>query len=129
MAVTTRYLKWRARKFSKRIVRAVCSRLYKDIHLDISRSILVAGAGRSGTTWLADIIASQIPCRIMFEPFDTRRIEAFRQFNYFQYMQPDGQDNELLSYCRKVFSGDIRDRWIDHQVDLMFPRYRLIKEI
>jgi hypothetical protein len=93
------------------------------------RSILVAGAGRSGTTWLADIIASQIPCRIMFEPFHPRQVEAFQQFHYFHYMRPTEENSELWAYGRRVFTGDIRHGWIDRQVDHIFPSYRLIKEI
>lgn len=91
--------------------------------------MIVAGTARSGTTWLANIIASQISCRIMFEPFNPGMIEAFSQFHTFQYMRPTEKNSQLLSYCQRVFSGEIRHRWIDRQVDTVFPRYRLIKDI
>lgn len=90
---------------------------------------MVAGTARSGTTWLANIIASQIPCRIMFEPFNPEMVKEFRQFHYFQYMRPTEQNSELFSYCRTIFTGDIRHRWIDCEVTHLFPRYRLVKEI
>ena len=123
------FLKWRFHKLRKRAVRAVCSRLYQDTHGEFSNSAMIAGTGRSGTTWLADIIASQMSCRIMFEPFHSRKVDAFRQFNYFHYMQPMGLDNTLYSFCQKIFSGNIRHRWIDRQVEHIFPHYRLVKEI
>jgi hypothetical protein len=44
-------------------------------------------------------------------------------------MRPGEQNEELFEYCLKVFSGDIRHDWIDRQVEHLFPRYRLIKEI
>ena len=129
MRATWRYLKWEAHKLYKRALREVCSELYRETESDTRTSIMVAGTARSGTTWLADIIASQIPCRIMFEPFHSRKVQAFRQFHYFQYMKPGEKNNALRSYCQKVFTGEIRDRWIDQQVDLLFPKCRLIKEI
>jgi hypothetical protein len=90
---------------------------------------MIAGTARSGTTWLADIIASQRPCRIMFEPFHSQLVSAFGAFHYFHYMRPTESNPELLSYCRRIFTGDIRHSWIDRQVEHLFPQYRLIKEI
>jgi hypothetical protein len=122
-------LKWQYLKLRQRLIHTLCSRLYRDTDRDICRSIMVAGTARSGTTWLANIIASQIPCRLMFEPFQSRMVEAFSQFYYFHYMRPSEQNNELWSYCRKIFTGDIRHDWVDRKVESIFPKYRLIKEI
>ena len=118
------HLRWR-----KHVVHPVCRRLYRDSEPDAHRSIFVAGTGRSGTTWLADIIGSQLPCRIMFEPFHSRYVEAYRRFNYFQYMRPDVANPELRDYYEQVFTGQIRHAWIDREVAHLRPRYRLIKEI
>ena len=118
------HLRWR-----KHVVHPVCRRLYRDSERDAHRSIFVAGTGRSGTTWLADIIGSQLPCRVMFEPFHSRYVDAYRRFNYFQYMRPDAANPELRDYCEKVFTGQIRQAWIDREVAHLRPRYRLIKEI
>lgn len=123
------YLKWRCYKIYRRIIRSLCSKLYQDRNRDVNKSIVVAGTARSGTTWLADVIASQIPCRIMFEPFHSELVEECHHFHYFQYMRPHEQNSELFAYCLKVFTGDIRHVWIDRQVEHLFPRYRLIKEI
>ena len=129
MNITWPYLQWRYHKLNKRLVRAMCSKLFRDTNPDTRKSIVVAGTGRSGTTWLAHIIASQILCRIMFEPFQSELVEAFRQFHYFHYMRPIEQNNELSSFCQMIFSGQIRDKWIDRQVNQLFPQFRLIKEI
>jgi hypothetical protein len=123
------YLKWRMSKVRRRLIRAACSRLYRDVDRDPARSILVSGTGRSGTTWLADVIASQVPCRTMFEPFHSRQVEAFRQFHYFQYARPSDSNEELRAYCHRVLTGAIRDKWIDCQVEHLFARYRVIKAI
>ncbi|HEU5304986.1 MAG TPA: sulfotransferase [Gemmatimonadales bacterium] len=112
-----------------RAVHAVCGRLYRDANRDPGRSLMVAGTARSGTTWLAEVIASQTKSRIMFEPFHSRLVPAFRAFRYFQYMRPEEPDDELLDYCRQVFTGAIRDRWIDREVEHLRPTNRVIKEI
>jgi hypothetical protein len=93
------------------------------------KSILIAGTARSGTTWLADMIASQINCRIMFEPFQSELVPEYKTFNYFQFMQPGQANDALYAYALKVMTGQIRDRWIDRENTQMFPEYRLIKEI
>ena len=90
---------------------------------------MVAGTARSGTTWLGDLIAAQIPCRVMFEPFHPELVKEYRGFHYFQYMRPDGKNSELHAFAQKIFTGQIRDRWIDRQNESLFPKYRLIKEI
>jgi hypothetical protein len=90
---------------------------------------MIAGTARSGTTWLGDIIASQFPCRVMFEPFHPGQVPQFRHFKYFQYMRPREENSALWSYCHQLFTGDIRNKWIDRQVEIIFPKYRLIKEI
>ncbi len=124
-----RYIKYRLSKGYRRLIRLACSRLYRDNDRDISHSILVAGTARSGTTWLADIIASQVHCRIMFEPFHSKLISQYQQFNYYQYMRPAVDNPKLYAYAHKIFTGDIRDPWIDRQIEHIFPAKRVIKAV
>jgi hypothetical protein len=129
MGTNRKYLEYQFSHFQKRLVRAFCSKLYQDKNRNIGNSILIAGTARSGTTWLADIIASQIPCRIMFEPFHSEMVMEFRPFHYFQYMRPAQDNKELCEYCTNVFTGNIKDKWIDRHIHHLNPRYRLIKDI
>lgn len=124
-----RYLSWRVTKARRRLKRAACRHFYRDTNGDLRRSIIVAGAGRSGTTWLADIIGSQLSCRMMFEPFHSKQVEEFASFEYFQYKRPHEADEELLTFSRKVLTGRIRHPWIDRHVEVLLPQLRLIKEI
>lgn len=123
------YKQWSHHRLRKWLVHPICRRLYRDMHPDTDRSTLVAGAGRSGTTWVGRIISSQIPCRVMFEPFHSRYVTEFSRFNYFQYMPPESSDAALHAYCWRVFSGRIRHPWIDREVATILPRYRVIKAI
>jgi hypothetical protein len=121
--------KWSLMKIRKRALAEVCQRLYRDTGRDMTRSMIVAGAGRSGTTWLTDIVSSQIACRIMFEPFNPHAVAAFSQFPEFQYKRPTDSDPGLHAYAKRILQGDIRDRWIDRDVNRIFSQYRLVKEI
>lgn len=117
------------RKRYRRTIQMVGSHLYLNPDRNVDRSILVAGTGRSGTTWLGDLIASQIPCRILFEPFNPVYVPGYRGFNYFQYMQPGIENRDFYNFAHTVLTGEIRNRWIDHQNERIFSKFRLIKEI
>jgi hypothetical protein len=118
-----------SRKLYRRAVQEIGSRFYINPDADLRKSILVAGTARSGTTWLGDLIASQIPSRILFEPFNPDLVPEYRGFRYLQYMRPGTENPEFYAFARKVFSGEIRNRWIDHQNERVHSEYRLIKEI
>ena len=118
-----------SRKFYRRAIQLFGSRFYFNPNPDMGRSILVAGTARSGTTWLGDLIASQIPSRILFEPFNPELVSDYRRFHYFQYMRPGTENPEFYAFAQKVFTGDIRNHWIDRQNERMISKFRLVKEI
>ena len=117
------------RKLLKKNLRKFRSNLYLDVHNDIRHcSAFISGASRSGTTWLAEIIASQICGRIIFEPFYAGVIENLG-LGPLRYMPPSVRNEPLLAYCHNVVSGRIRHEWIDRQVTHIFPKYRVVKEV
>jgi len=118
-----------SRKFYRRAIQLFGSHFYFNPNPELCRSILVAGTARSGTTWLGDLIASQIPSRILFEPFNPDLVPDYRRFHYFQYMRPGTEHPEFYAFAQKVFTGEIRNRWIDHQNERIFAEVRLVKEI
>jgi hypothetical protein len=118
-----------SRKFYRRAIQLVGSHFYFNPSPDIRRSILVAGTARSGTTWLSDLIASQIPSRILFEPFHPDLVSDYRRLHYFQYMRPGTENLEFYAFAHKVFTGKIRNRWIDRQNERIISKFRLVKEI
>jgi len=115
-----------ARRLSRRFV---IRRLHRDPGGGAERSVLVAGTGRSGTTWLADLVDAAAPTRLMFEPFHCGRVKEYERFPFILYMRPDTRCEALRSYCERVFTGQIRDPWIDRAVSHLRPRLRLIKAI
>ena len=117
------------RKLYRRAIQEIGSRFYVNPSPDLRKSILIAGTARSGTTWLGDLIASQLPSRILFEPFNPDHVQEYRGFQYFQYMRPGTENPEFCAFARKVLSGKIRNDWIDHQNERIHSEFRLIKEI
>ena len=116
-------------KYYRRALQLLGSNLYLNPDPDLHRSILVAGTARSGTTWLGDLITAQIPSRVLFEPFNPDLVPEYRNFSYFQYMRPGSESPEFHAFAQKVFTGRIRNRWIDRQNERIFSNARLVKEI
>jgi len=116
-------------KLRRKLARLVGSNFYLDRRHDARQSILVAGAARSGTTWLGELIAAQISCRVMFEPFHALYVKEYHGFNYSQYMRPGQPNQALADFAGRVLRGEIRNRWVDGQNETLLPEYRLIKEV
>jgi Sulfotransferase domain. len=127
--VVLKHIRFWSGTVRRRIVQQIASRFYINPHADLDKSIVVAGTARSGTTWLGDLIASQVPCRILFEPFHPELVPEYSGFHYFQYMRPGMENLKFQGFAQKVFTGEIRNRWIDRQNERMFSQVRLVKEI
>lgn len=118
-----------ARRLYRRLVQMVGSHFYINPGADLDKSVIVAGTARSGTTWLGDLIAAQVPSRILFEPFHPEFVPEYQDFHYFQYMRPGTENPNFQSFAQKVLTGQIRNRWINRQNERIFSNIRLVKEI
>ncbi len=76
-----------------------------------SKSIIIAGSGRSGTTWLAEIIAACHGCRLVFEPFDCRKVPQAKNLPLRTYMRPDGNYPQWELLIRDTLTGKITNKW------------------
>ena len=121
--------RWLLLKATRRARHELCRRLYIDRAGGAEKAILLAGSARSGTTWLADVIASQLRCRVLFEPFHPKRVPQYSAFRTMQYMRPETPHPALEEFCGAVFRGEIRGRWVDREATILRPQRRLIKEI
>jgi hypothetical protein len=117
------------RRIRQRMLAEVLRRVYRDRRGSGLPTALLIGAGRSGTTWIAEIIDSQIPCRVLFEPFHPGKVEAYRRFHYFQYMAPGEENEDLRAFCDRLFTGQLRGAWMDGHLAHLRPRMRLVKDI
>ena len=96
---------------------------------DYRTSLFLAGSGRSGTTWLEEIINYDNSFRIMFEPFYPEKVDILKRWHSFQYLPPDNSDLIYFEPAEKILSGRIRNKWIDKYNKKIFSNKRVIKDI
>jgi hypothetical protein len=110
------------------------SRLLGRFYVDLGKrdhkdAVFLAGSGRSGTTWLSQVINHSGGYRYVFEPFNPARVGAFGRFRSKQYLRPDDAREAFLGPARLALSGALRDPWTDRFNVKPVARRRLIKDI
>ena len=75
--------------------------------------VWLVGDGRSGTTWLANLINYQARYRFCFEPFHPKEERLPQALGPFPYIRPGSRPAELESHLRAVFSGQYQSWWSD----------------
>lgn len=76
---------------------------------------LIAGSGRSGTTWILDAIAQANSMRTVFEPlleYDPGAGAA----SACRALRPEHDDQALQTHWDRAFSGRLRSVWTDYRV-------------
>jgi len=104
----------------------------KSVYLDMGGAhdaVILAGMGRSGTTWVAELINADGGDRIVFEPFFAARVPEAAGFDYLQYLRPSQSDPILVERARAILAGKVRNRWVDRDNHGFFYRRRIIKDI
>ncbi len=105
-----------------------------NLHLNLKRNNLkevvwVVGDGRSGTTWVSNLINSQKQHRYMFEPFHPTEFSWMNKFMKFQYLRPDNTSKHFLNRGRVIFNGQVKHPRIDRQNQYKSYDGLLIKDI
>lgn len=113
----------------RRKLRRARKACYVDIDSDSKNSILLVGDGRSGTTWVANIINYNNEYRYMFEPFHPHFIGCFNALKYFQYLRPIDHDKHFYNKVNSVLTGQFRHYYVDQFNHKFFCQKRLIKDI
>lgn len=93
--------------------------------------IVVAGAGRSGTTWLGNIVAGD-EFKVLFEPFDYRKIHIIEGLGLRPYFRPHDDYLEWREIIWNIISGEYIHEWLintNKELDLAKFRGVLIKDI
>jgi hypothetical protein len=112
---------------------ALLSRLLGMLHVDLDRdhrnSVFIAGSGRSGTTWVSEIVNHRNGYRLVFEPFHPGKVGICGNFRRKQYLRPDDRREEYLEPARTVLTGGLRSTWTDRFNRKFVARRRLIKDI
>lgn len=85
--------------------------------------VFVAGSGRSGTSWLANICNFQNSFRYIFEPLNPSQLTNEKRISWCLSSRDDAP------FLRKVLAGNISNSWANSRNRRFFARRRLIKEI
>jgi hypothetical protein len=104
-------------------------KLIIDYNCDYRKAVFLAGVGRSGTTWVSNIMNYDNRYRDMFEPFHSHYVYESRRFIYPLYVRPEEKLGNHLRQARRILTGQIRHPWIDHNNRRFVVDRRLIKEI
>ena len=91
--------------------------------------IWIIGSGRSGTTWVSEILNHDKYFREIFEPFHPVRNEHAEFLCLNEYKAPQVEDEKLQALAQTVFSGKIFGRRTDLQRSLHLHKGLLIKDI
>ena len=117
-----------ARRTAGRAVRTVQRRGFVD-RPGKKPTVLLASSGRSGSTWLQDLLAAAGGYRVLFEPFDTHRVTAFAGWENWGYLRPDADGGAFAADADAVFDGRLRHPYVDQDNRVLLPRRRLVKDI
>ena len=91
--------------------------------------VWLIGEGRSGTTWVANLINVDGRSRELFEPVHPRYNPAFAHLPYHAYRAPDANDPELEAKLRQVMTGRMTHWWIDKTNRRLIYRGLIVKDI
>lgn len=117
-------------KFHPEHIRDVIRRrYYVDLSSDYRDSLVLAGTGRSGTTWISEVINYHNEYRLMDEPDRNGRIESFAHFNAIQYIRPDDDNPAFIEPVRLALTGRLRNDWADRFNTRVISSKRLVKFI
>jgi hypothetical protein len=95
----------------------------------LDNTVWVCGDGRSGTTWLSNIINHDNRYRFLFEPLHPVFGLPKDTGPEFRYMSPDANDPALSRLLGNVFLGRVTSRFVNKHNKRSFYRSVLVKDI
>ena len=108
-------------------------------HPDPAETVMLVGSGRSGTTWLLNLIGAAQGVRTIFEPMNPVRIDkGIRDlvnwdggvlFPKSIYLRPQGEHDAWAEYLAAMLGGKLRNHWTDQDAAPFFPDRYVIKLI
>ena len=111
--------------------RAVSPRVaFLELNHDPGRSLLLVGSGRSGTTWLAEVLTAALHCRLVYEPLRVKSVAWAAPVQRGQYVRPgDEADPSVAEVIDRILTGHLRNQFTDKYNTVHFPVRRLVKEV
>jgi hypothetical protein len=113
-----------------KIFKAIKGPIYIDRYNgDESSTVVLSGMGRSGTTWVSDVINYDHSYREVYEPFAPARVKQARCFGVLPYVRPTCNDETLVSASEAILSGKVRNLWVDKSNPSFIGNRRIVKDV
>ncbi|MEM7385803.1 MAG: sulfotransferase domain-containing protein, partial [Verrucomicrobiota bacterium] len=114
----------------RKLFKAIKGSLYLDRFDGREEStVLLSGMGRSGTTWVSDVINHDRVYREVYEPFAPHRVKEARCFLPYQYVRPSEGSAELEEGAVRILSGKVRSLWVDKSNPSFIGNQRMVKDV
>jgi hypothetical protein len=111
---------------AKRLLAATCP---LDFNRTFGSLLFVAGTGRSGTTWLGDLLNADGRRRVIFEPFMPGS-RALGGNEVPRYLRPTDRDPATIAAVERILLAKFRSsRWTSRGNDRLVSRQRMIKDV
>jgi len=89
----------------------------KQREMDLTGARVIAGSGRSGTTWVQDCLADANSLRTIFEPLHPDGVSRAKPFAN-RYLHPAHEDADLERFMGRMLSGADHSLWPNTRVRL-----------
>lgn len=83
--------------------------------MKISSHLIIAGSGRSGTTWVLDVLAKANNLRTIFEPLHPLGVPESQPFAN-RYVKDDADKPELKRFMKNIFENKISSLWTNYRM-------------
>lgn len=100
-----------------------------DYARDHRKTTLIMGSGRSGTTWISNLVNYKNEYRDVFEPFHARYVPPAQKFAYNIYLRPNEPYPELVRAARSLLNGAFQNEWTNRNNRRIVAGQRLVKDI
>jgi len=102
-----------------------------------SSALILSASGRSGTTWLADVLCRAARAQTIFEPLHEGQFPEVRRLAGWEgesrvraaYLRATDASPGWREYLERVLTGRVRSYWTDYTRTTFFPERFLIKAI
>ncbi|MBC2608260.1 sulfotransferase domain-containing protein [Pelagicoccus albus] len=91
--------------------------------------VWLIGDGRSGTTWVSDLINHDKQYREMFEPFHPKYVRSFAFIDPHHYIKKGEENERLKDLLSRVFSGRYTHERIDSENNSLVYKGIIVKDI
>jgi len=92
-----------------------------NLAVDRQPPIYVVGMPRSGTTWIASILATARGIKYFHEPFNPDNVPPSSPY-WLKYVTRDSTDEDFSHYCRRAFQGQIAHPAVTHTLALEYQK-------